>query len=51
LESEDDGFTSEELASLAKKTGIDHALVWNAEPWQIEPLYRNRSFSVYRLAK
>ncbi len=47
----DDGFTQEEFAALAKKTDIEYALAWNTEPWHIEPVYRNRAFSVYRLAK
>ncbi|HEY3962997.1 MAG TPA: DUF6798 domain-containing protein [Planctomycetaceae bacterium] len=47
----DDGFTEEEFAALAEKTGIEYALAWNTEPWHIEPVYRNRAFSVYRLAK
>jgi hypothetical protein len=47
----DEGFARSEFVALAKQTGIDYAMVWNTEIWHAEPVYRNRSFSIYRLAK
>ena len=50
-ESEEEGFSPAEIARLAETTGVDYVLMWNIEPWQIEPVYRNRAYAVYRLAK
>lgn len=47
----DNGFTHAEFAALARRTGIDYAIAWNTETWRFKPVYRNRAFSVYRLAK
>ena len=47
----ENGYTRAEFAALAKQTGVEYVLTWNSEPWHIEPVFRNRAFSVYRLAK
>jgi hypothetical protein len=44
----DEGFSATAFARLHHQTRVDYVLAWNADPWRIEPIYRNRAFSVYK---
>lgn len=41
------GFGNEALFDLRQYGAIDYVIAWNADPFQVEPLYRNAAFSVY----
>ena len=43
------GFGPAALADLRQMAAIDYVVAWNADPFPVEPLYRNGSFSVYRV--
>jgi hypothetical protein len=43
-----EGFSAAALGRLNDQTGVECVLAWNADPWRIEPIYRNRAFSVYK---
>lgn len=43
------GFTSEALAELRAETGIDYIVGWYVEPYRVAPVFKTKSFSVYRL--
>jgi hypothetical protein len=44
----ENGISELALAELARDTGIDYMLTWTAEESSCKPVFRNRSFSVYR---
>ena len=43
------GFGPAALGDLRQMAAIDYVIAWNADPFSTEPLYRNGSFSVYRV--
>ncbi len=45
----ENGISEEALAELARDTGIDYMLTWTAEESSCKPVFRNRSFSIYRV--
>jgi hypothetical protein len=45
----ENGLSELALAELARDTGIDYMLTWTAEPSNTAPVFRNRSFSIYRV--
>jgi len=47
----DGGFSEAALGDLENRTGIDYILGSNEDPWQVEPMYRNKRFSVYSVPK
>ena len=43
-------YSAKDIAELQRETGIDFILAWTdkaVDPFQLEPIYRNESFSVY----
>ena len=47
----DDGFSAAAIAQLHDETGVDYVLAWNADPWRLEPIFRNQEFSVYAFSR
>lgn len=45
------GFDAQALAELHESTGIDYWVAWYVDRVEVEPVYRNRSFRVYRLPR
>jgi hypothetical protein len=45
------GFTAAALAELRAETGIDYIVAWYVEPYRVKPVFRTKSFYVYRLAE
>jgi len=45
------GFSTAALVDLESRTGVDYILGSNEDPWQVEPIYRNKRFSVYSVPK
>lgn len=43
----DDGFTSTAFDQLHDETGVEFVLASNADPWRMQPIFRNRAYSVY----
>ena len=46
------GFDDAAVAELRRETGVEYVLAWanrDYDPYRSEPLFRNRSFSVYRV--
>lgn len=43
------GFGSEALFDLRQYGSIDYVIAWNADPFRVEPAYRNSAFSVYAI--
>ena len=48
-ESLTNGISEIALAGLYRETGVDYMLTWTGEESSCKPVYRNRSFSVYRV--
>lgn len=44
-----EGYSPAEIVMLRDATDIDFIVAWNADQFQLPPLFRNESFSVYRL--
>lgn len=44
-----DGYSPNELRDLRRQTGIDYLIVRKFGPIQLEPVYRNTQYQVYRL--
>jgi hypothetical protein len=44
-----DGITEIALAELYRETGVDYFMTWTREESSCKPVFRNRSFSVYRV--
>jgi hypothetical protein len=45
------GFTAAALAELRAETGIDYIVAWYVEPYRVKPVFRTKSFSIYRVAE
>ncbi|MCY2963649.1 MAG: hypothetical protein NT069_08380, partial [Planctomycetota bacterium] len=43
------GFGEQAVAEFSNMTGVDYVVAWNKDPFKIEPIFRNPSFSVYRI--
>ncbi|QDT39308.1 DUF6798 domain-containing protein [Stratiformator vulcanicus] len=44
----DGSFSAEDLAALHDLTGIDYLIAYRRGPFEIDPVYRNDSFRIYR---
>jgi hypothetical protein len=45
----DAGFDEAALAKLREATQVDYVIDWYFQPYRVSPVYRNRSFRVYRV--
>jgi hypothetical protein len=48
-QNDEDRFSESALAGFQRETGVEFVLAVESDPYRIQPVYRNRLFSVYSI--